>query len=327
MPYVSQNSYPHQTNFRKNVGIIFLEKPSNYVRRFKESKRVFRGRWKSQVDSLDFDQVASAHLFLQMNYIQNIFEFQVIRPNFMDEISFPHSFPHENKNIMQWFHDEITNKLVGRVSNVDYWMGLTSLNVGENWFFKVGRVQEGKMLSIITSQYWERDFSPPSLFEYIALSIFICSLQSLNFDSTREWLDHERTKGCIFDFPRFKYDRRILVSNPGLCQTCRAKLKQLEETMGDQTGDQIEMIKDVERIISKEWMGNLEKRDSPFYNLNRNYKYNMDRNSGFYKTWVESTLDSLKNNSSIWIATGVTSMFFLLLGTFLTTILKLKPSP
>jgi hypothetical protein len=99
----------------------------------------------------------------------------------------------------------------------------------------------------------------------------------------------------------------------------------LEGTIRQQASGQIEIINGVERIILKKWMGSIEERDSPFYNLNRNYKYNMDRNSGFYKTWAESTLDNLKNNSSVWIATGITSMFFLLLGTFLTTVLRLKP--
>jgi hypothetical protein len=179
MHFIDQKSSVQQKIYRKNVGIIFLEKPSSYVRRFQDSKRIFRGRSKSTIDSLDFDQLASAHLFLQLNYVQSIFEFQVIRPDFMETVFFPQSFPHNNKNILQWFHDEMTSKLEGKVSDVDYWIGITSQNVGENWCFKVGEVPGGggKMLSIITSQFWERVFSPPSLFEYIAISIFICSLQ------------------------------------------------------------------------------------------------------------------------------------------------------
>jgi hypothetical protein len=35
-------------------------------------------------------------------------------------------------------------------------------------------------------------------------------------------------------------------------------------------------ISSVKRVISKKWMGSLEKIDSPFYNLNSNYKYNIE---------------------------------------------------
>lgn len=330
---MDQESFSQQMNFPKNVGIIFLERPSNYVKRFQENKKIFKSKRKGTVGSLDFDQVASAHLFLQMNYVQRIFQFQVIRPFFLEKTYFQERFPYkdpiskEDKDILDWFYDEITSKLDGTVANINYWIGITSQNVGQNWFFRVRKVpkDKGKMLSVITSEYWEKLLSPPSLFEYIALSIFICSLQSLNFDRTSGWPDHERTKGCIFDFTRFKYDRRILVSKPGLCQTCRTKLKQLEENIAQQDRDQVKIIDDIERVILKKWMGSLKKVDSPIYNLNKNYKYNVDRNSGFYKTRLESILDNIKNNSTIWIVTGLTSMFFVLLGTFLTTILRLEP--
>ena len=43
-------------------------------------------------------------------------------------------------------------------------------------------------------------------------------------------------------------------------------------------------------------MGNLEKRDSPIYNLKKNYKYNLALYSGFYKTTFEKFRDSIEAN-------------------------------
>lgn len=55
-----------------------------------------------------------------------------------------------------------------------------------NWFYKISEKEgerSGKRLGIITSYRWEEmHYSPPSVFEYVTLSVFICSLSSLNRD-------------------------------------------------------------------------------------------------------------------------------------------------
>jgi hypothetical protein len=48
-------------------------------------------------------------------------------------------------------------------------------------------------------------------------------------------------------------------------------------------------------------MGNPKKRDSPFFNLKKIYKYDIDRNSGYYKKATEKFRDSIVDNSAQWI--------------------------
>jgi len=198
---------------------------------------------------------------------------------------------------LQWFYNKIVLNLERQVSNVDYGIGISAQPIrsyGENlnWFFKLNPSfskifdQRWRLLSVITSDFWEKIFSPPSLFGYIASSVFICSLHSLSRDYTGSELKvHSRTKGCIFDFTPFKFDRRTLVSNPILCQSCKKSLHKLETIIRNQSGDhQFSLMANLNQVLSREWIGSPEKRDSSAYNLNKIYKYNVDRNSGFYKT-------------------------------------------
>ena len=56
--------------FPKRIGIIFLEKLE---------KVAYKEKYKpSHSKDLDFEQVACAHLILQMNSIQSLFDFQII---------------------------------------------------------------------------------------------------------------------------------------------------------------------------------------------------------------------------------------------------------
>jgi hypothetical protein len=57
------------SKFPKRVGIIFLEKLE---------KVEFKRKYKLMHPGLAFEQVACAHLILQMNSIQSLFDFQII---------------------------------------------------------------------------------------------------------------------------------------------------------------------------------------------------------------------------------------------------------
>ena len=54
--------------FPKRIGIIFLEKLEKIKQKYKPRHS----------KDLDFEQVACAHLILQMNSIQSLFDFQII---------------------------------------------------------------------------------------------------------------------------------------------------------------------------------------------------------------------------------------------------------
>ena len=60
----------NDSNFPKKIGIIFLEKLKKV-----EYKQKYKPRHSKD---LDFEQVACAHLILQMNSIQSLFDFQII---------------------------------------------------------------------------------------------------------------------------------------------------------------------------------------------------------------------------------------------------------
>jgi len=54
-------------------------------------------------------------------------------------------------------------------------------------------------------------------------------------------------------------------------------------------------------------MGDFETRDSPIYNIKKIYGYDVDANSGYYKKWWEYARDSIKENSIVWLITGILS--------------------
>src|SRR4051794_25948374 len=69
--------------FPKKVGIVFLEK-SVEKRTFpyiKKSSKIRLGVNKSKMH-LNFNQLACAHFLLQMNFVQSLFDFQIIAHNF-----------------------------------------------------------------------------------------------------------------------------------------------------------------------------------------------------------------------------------------------------
>jgi hypothetical protein len=113
------------------------------------------------------------------------------------------------------------------------------------------------------------------------------------------------TKGCIFDFTKVKDHRRILVSNPILCSVCEDRILSLEREIKNKTGKDLRLFADVKSILSREWMGSLRKVNSAIYNLKRNYGYDVDRNSGFYKNPWEKFRDSIIDKSAEWIVGGI----------------------
>ena len=193
--------------------------------------------------------------------------------------------------------------------NIDYWIGITSNAIEKDYFFQPKYKRDnkdnknnsisGKNIAIITSEQWERKFSPPSLFEYITMSVLTCSLYFLNSDFNGN-LESHKTKGCIFDFTRYKPERKILVSSPGLCSRCKQEIHSMETQINSQTTDSVFLSQQIEKVLSREWMGSPQERETPFYNLQRVYKYDIDRNSGFYKGWKEKFRESVSDKLAEW---------------------------
>lgn len=112
--------------------------------------------------------------------------------------------------------------------------------------------------------------------------------------------------GCLFDWTH----RRISVSNHFLCLDCERKLTLLENSIIRIYSD-VHLVREINEILSGDWMGDVEKRNTPFYNLKKIYKYDVERNSGFNKGNWEKIRDSILDKSVEWtvgtIITGVSA--------------------
>jgi hypothetical protein len=284
-----------------------------------------------------------------MNFHQSIFEFQIIDGN-SQRLAFlklfheldlqeqiekaTNSIEKAKKNIdttvsiseiiINWL-----DNIALRDHSIDYWIAITSEGIEENWFFTTKALKETKSrkrLWIITSKHWERFYSPPSLFEYFATSIIRMVVESLTRELQKDYAILDKinsleshypddvTRGCIFDFTNYKQDRRILVSNPNLCYGCRHKLSHLQVLVNNKLGRAIPLVEDLNRIISRVWMGNLEQKGSPFYNLKEVYNYDVERNSGFNKKFLEKFRDSIYDKSAEWTIGTITIGVFTTIG-------------
>jgi hypothetical protein len=332
----SKQSDKKSTIFPKNVGIIFMES----MERYPKGRVRWISRWiPSKEPSLDFDQLACSHLLLQMNSIQSLFDFRVVHVDVTQSLS---KFREVHKNdrqkleddVTEWFKDVLESKFqdkknkentISLWNDIDIWIGITSERLPNNVFARILPKSESNLdrnLAVITSNRWKEVHAPPSVFEYICINSFICCLDLLSCEFTGGYVEHEEeTKGCLFDYTEWKHDRRILVSNPILCIHCKNRLRNLAAIISGNSGTAFPLVADVEKVLLREkWMGTLEKRDSPLYNLKKMYGYDVDANSGFYKKWWEVARDNIKENSAIWIVGAMLT----LLVTFLTGILNLK---
>jgi hypothetical protein len=323
-----------RNKFPKKVGIIFLEElydKRSYLglreRVDRHSKTCLNSN-KSKI-YLNFDQLACAHFLLQMNSNQSIFDFQIIAHEFGFYSNLPRK-KDKNIELLKWF-----NKRIDRFNTdggmedygIDYWIGITSEQLLDNREFLIEKDDKtNNIFSLITSDVWETLHSPPSLFEYLAITVIVCSLISLNLDFNGPLGLHGIlvTKGCIFDFTTLKPHRRILVSNPTLCNICKERLSELQKILTNLIKKEIPLYDDILKLLSREWMGSIEKTDSPIYNLKKNYGYHIDVHSGFYKKWWEYIRDNIRDNSTEWIVTGLISMIFLLIGNYLNIMFNLS---
>jgi len=304
--------YAKLKQFPKKVGIVFTEKLSE--------KKL-----------LNFDQIASSHLLLQMNAVQKIFDFIVIAHDYENSFSNPPE-DDENDKFFDWFDKEITefeHSLIGRTYGIDYWIGITSIELAYKRFVRSQKRERGKkdkLFWIMTTNVWKgKNYTPPSLFEYIAITVIMCCLNFLSNDFAGSLRFHKslKTKGCIFDFTVVKEHRRLVISNPYLCSICENRVTNIQNTLKNTYGIDLPLLEEIKRVLSREWMGSQEKLNSPIYNLRKNYGYDLDRNSGFNKKSLERFRDSIMDNSAEWIIGGVIATALSLVGAYFTILLGL----
>jgi hypothetical protein len=141
-------------------------------------------------------------------------------------------------------------------------------------------VQFGRF-SFITTDYWEKYFSPPSVFEYL-LQCIIASLIDMKTDYVIP--EHRiETFGSVTDYTRLKVERKASIIIGGIDDNSK-------ELLLDATNQ--EYVDGVQKILGRSWIGTVKKEDFVAFNLKKYYKYDIDRDSGLKKTSWEKIKDT-----------------------------------
>ena len=103
---------------------------------------------------------------------------------------------------------------------------------------------------------------------------------------------------------------------------CNEKLEEWELNIdGNLINKKSNLLKNLESVLNNTWMGNPDEPKTPLYNLKRNYRYDIHRNSGFHKGKVKKFQDSIIDNLPQWaVGTLITGV----IGGIVVIILGLK---
>jgi len=212
----------------------------------------------------NFNEFALKYFILSMNNIQSTYEF--VFPE-IDEY-----FYTEKKYKRDSLFDSFTKVKIeiDFEGEPDYFINIIQSKIEGNWFFACnGNV------AFITTDMWERLFSPPSLFEYLLHSIsaaLIFMHPKLDLDS------HSETRGCTLDYTRDKKDDRVDISLGYLCDDCKQAIVE---------GAGLDYLNDISIMVGRKWIGDINDFSSVAYNLKHFFKFNINKQSGFNKTFLE----------------------------------------
>lgn len=221
----------------------------------------------------NFDWDAFKYFILYVNRIQKAYEF------FFPDLDV-YTFKKKKKEKINWNSSlqEVRNFTLSKKIECDHCITIITNSFDNNYFFNTE-----SDCSIITTDVWDKHFSPPSLFEYLLHCIFTCLIYSQikSTESTDEQMtinigSHKDTRGCIADFTRQKYDDRIDIILGYICDEHKREIK-------DYYGE--DYLKDIEFVIERNWIGDLETKNSPAFNLKHIFKIDIFKDSGFEKTW------------------------------------------
>ncbi len=220
----------------------------------------------------NFDWDAFKYFVLYVNQIQNTYEF------FFPDLD-NYIFSKSKKEKVNWSLSlrEVRNFKDLEEIQSDHCISIITNSFDNNYFFNTE-----SDCSIITTDVWDKHFSPPSLFEYLLHCIYTCLIYSQvkSTEITDEQMvmnigSHKDTRGCIADFTRQKYDDRIDIMLGYVCDEHQTEIK---EYYGE------EYLTDLKYVIERNWIGDLETKNSPAFNLKHIFKFNIFKDSGFDKT-------------------------------------------
>lgn len=195
----------------------------------------------------NYDEFAFKYFLLSLNQIQNYYEF--IFPEVHNNYYIGERY--DRDALFNLFEKKVRSE-IQRYSETkpDYLINVITPSFGPNLFFEC----RGN-LAFITTNTWEKYFSPPSLFEYLLHCIIACLLI---MNGSMDLSPHRDTKGCCLDYTYFKMNRRVDISLGYICDKCKERII---------NGMSKEYLAEIMRIISRKWLGNVNDFGSVAYNL------------------------------------------------------------
>jgi hypothetical protein len=213
----------------------------------------------------NYDLYAAKYFLLYLNKIQNYYEFTFPEMrNYYYDLEY-----YKADDLFNSFKNDISSKIeIGY--EPDYIINIITARFGANLFFECRQ-----NVAFITTYAWDKYFSPPSLFEYM-LHCVVASLlfmhEGLNLSS------HHDTRGCYLDYTYYKSDDKVDITLGYLCDKCKSKI--ISEISED-------YYKEINKMINREWIGDVACYGTVAYNLKKFFKVDLDRDSGFNKTFWE----------------------------------------
>jgi hypothetical protein len=126
----------------------------------------------------------------------------------------------------------------------------------------------GENVGVVTIAGWHRQYSPPSVLEFVLSNVQRAALRML---ITNNIGSHFPTRGCVWDFTATVEDARMCVAAGYLCKTCRATLF---SALGE---DQVAAL---EAFLRNDWIGSVDDNSSVASDLKRIFRYDLARTRG-----------------------------------------------
>ncbi len=207
----------------------------------------------------DFEKYAFKFFILNLNKVQNQYEFIFTEK---EEHVYKNDYYSVNE-LFQIFENKIRSQ-IHFDSKPEFFINIITQEIENNYFFI-----ERKDVGFITTNTWEEYYSPPSLFEYLSHCI-VASLLILDFNMS----SHSDTRGCCLDYCFEKTDEKVDIVLGYICDKCKNEIIQKR---GQESFDALM------NILDRKWIGNLKEFGTVAYDLQKFFKINIDRQSGFNK--------------------------------------------
>jgi hypothetical protein len=219
-----------------------------------------------------YDVLPFRYFVLAINKIQSVYEF---------------SFPEQEIVLEQEEYSE--KELFRKIGLIhpalsptpNYTIAIITNKIEGNLFFTT----EGSVAAI-TTDTWEANYSPPSLFEYL----LPCISASLLFLHPTLNLDfHIETRGCVLDYTGWKPDDRVDIA---LGYICDSDCESIRQSVGDDYLSQMQLV------ISRKWIGGISDSGSVAFELKHSSASILKGTLGLRKRFGRRLRQDLVN--SLW---------------------------